>query len=138
MLYIRLKNGQPFEHPITQENLLLAFPGIDLQNLPEYISVFQKTNKPNNIGVYEIIENYYAISADRTVTEFWSTRPMTELEKQQKQIAVKTAWQLRNPYSLWIFNEETCQFDPPVSYPNDGKTYEWNDNENNWIEIIPD
>jgi hypothetical protein len=38
------------------------------------------------------------------------------------------------PYSTWVLNEETCQWESPVEYPNDGKEYIWNDEQVNWIE----
>jgi hypothetical protein len=36
------------------------------------------------------------------------------------------------PYVSWILNEETCQWEPPVAYPNDGFTYFWNEVKMNW------
>lgn len=28
-------------------------------------------------------------------------------------------------YSSWLLNEETCYWEPPVPYPNDGQQYHW-------------
>tara|TARA_R100001015_G_C4614988_1_gene170942 strand:- start:49 stop:393 length:345 start_codon:yes stop_codon:yes gene_type:complete len=39
------------------------------------------------------------------------------------------------PFDSWILNEETCRYDPPIAYPNDGQNYRWNENELNW-ELI--
>ena len=36
----------------------------------------------------------------------------------------------------WVLNENTCKWEPPVPYPNDGKTYRWDDNTTNWVEIV--
>lgn len=36
------------------------------------------------------------------------------------------------PYYSWILNEATCQWEPPISYPNDGFAYTWNENEQKW------
>jgi hypothetical protein len=41
-------------------------------------------------------------------------------------------------YSKWILNEETCLWESPIPYPEDGKGYEWNDNKGEWEEIISD
>lgn len=42
------------------------------------------------------------------------------------------------PFSSWTLNVETGQWDPPIPYPKDGKSYSW-DNENNvWTENIID
>ena len=41
-LYIRLIDGKPFEHPIFEDNLIEAFPEIDLNNLPPNIVKFNR------------------------------------------------------------------------------------------------
>ena len=38
------------------------------------------------------------------------------------------------PFSSWVLNEETCLWESPVEYPNDGKEYIWDENQVNWIE----
>lgn len=42
------------------------------------------------------------------------------------------------PFSAWILNEETCQWESPVEYPTDGKFYIWNDNQKAWEEVLDD
>jgi len=39
------------------------------------------------------------------------------------------------PFASWILNEETCLWEAPVTYPDDGKQYIWNENILNWTEI---
>jgi hypothetical protein len=39
------------------------------------------------------------------------------------------------PYASWILNENTCLWDAPVAYPADGKTYNWDENTQQWVEI---
>jgi hypothetical protein len=41
----------------------------------------------------------------------------------------------KKPYSSWILNEQTCNWEAPVAYPTDGKKYNWNESLVNW-EII--
>jgi hypothetical protein len=38
------------------------------------------------------------------------------------------------PYSSWTLNEDTCQYDSPVPYPDDDKMYEWDEATTNWKE----
>jgi len=38
------------------------------------------------------------------------------------------------PYPSWTLNEETCNWNPPVPYPNDGNMYTWNEATTSWIE----
>lgn len=40
------------------------------------------------------------------------------------------------PYSKWVLNEDTCQWEAPVAYPSDDKQYVWNDNQGNWEELV--
>ena len=35
-------------------------------------------------------------------------------------------------YSSWIFNNDINDWEPPVSYPNDGNLYLWNENSLSW------
>jgi hypothetical protein len=44
-LYIEIKDGQPINHPISESNLLEAFPNIDLNNLPPRFAKFNRTNQ---------------------------------------------------------------------------------------------
>ena len=37
----------------------------------------------------------------------------------------------------WVLNEETCMWQPPTPYPNDGQRYTWNDPEEQW-EVLPE
>jgi hypothetical protein len=40
------------------------------------------------------------------------------------------------PFSKWVLNEETCQWEAPIPYPTDDKRYVWNDNRGEWEEIV--
>lgn len=39
------------------------------------------------------------------------------------------------PYPSWTLVEATCQWTAPVTYPDDGKRYEWNEATTSWKEI---
>ena len=39
------------------------------------------------------------------------------------------------PFNSWILNEDSCLWDAPVAYPNDGKIYRWVEENLNWEEI---
>ena len=39
------------------------------------------------------------------------------------------------PFDSWILNEETCLWDSPVSYPEDGAVYVWDEENTSWITI---
>jgi len=41
-------------------------------------------------------------------------------------------------YASWTLNEDTCQWEAPVAYPDDGKFYTWNEETISWEEISLD
>lgn len=36
------------------------------------------------------------------------------------------------PFPGWILNEESCSWEAPISYPEDGLMYEWNEELGDW------
>lgn len=40
------------------------------------------------------------------------------------------------PFESWVLNEETCLWDSPIPYPNDGNVYEWDEPSQSWKQII--
>ena len=40
------------------------------------------------------------------------------------------------PYPSWTLVEATCQWTAPVTYPDDGKFYEWDESITNWTEVV--
>jgi hypothetical protein len=45
---------------------------------------------------------------------------------------IKDAFIAPRPYNSWILNEETCQWEAPVAYPEDGQRYLWNETTRQW------
>ena len=41
------------------------------------------------------------------------------------------------PFLSWLLNEQTCLWEAPVAYPNDGKGYRWDEPTLSWIEVTP-
>ena len=41
------------------------------------------------------------------------------------------------PYNSWVLDESTCQWIPPVTYPDDDKFYIWNEESTSWVETDP-
>ena len=50
--------------------------------------------------------------------------------------AAKDAFIPPQPFNSWTLNEDTCLWDSPVPYPEDGKLYKWNEELVNWEEVI--
>jgi hypothetical protein len=134
-LYIRIKDGQPFEHPIFGDNFRQAFPDVDVNNLPPEFAKFERVERPK-LGVYEILsfnEPTYEL-IDGVYKDVWHKRDMVAEEITAKQQAVKDAW-ASNGFASWVFNETTCAFEAPTPMPTDGKIYRWDEPITSWIEV---
>ena len=40
------------------------------------------------------------------------------------------------PYESWVLNEDSCLWEAPVEYPNDGEQYNWNEETQTW-DLVP-
>ena len=48
---------------------------------------------------------------------------------------VRDAFVPPQPFASWILNEDTCLWESPVAMPNDGKSYDWDETQQQWVEI---
>jgi len=134
-LYIEIEDGQPKNHPTYGDNLVQYFG-----NIPNNWEPFVRVDRPVP-GVYQILENLESIyqKVDGVWTDVWNLRDMTISEKIAKQDRIKESWLAQEwvyNFSAWVFNEETCVYDPPIPYPDPtgGTMYRWYGIENRWRE----
>jgi hypothetical protein len=50
--------------------------------------------------------------------------------------SVRDAFIPTKPYNSWVLNEQTCNWEAPIAYPNDGQMYRWNEETKNWDLVI--
>ena len=124
-LYIRIKDGQPFKHPIFRDNFCQAFPDVDVNNLPPEFARFERIERPV-LGMYEVMvsEDPTYELVDGVYKDVWQKRDMTAEEKEvTRQTAIQaaqSAWATRDQaenWSAWVFNEETIKYEPPITRP---------------------
>lgn len=48
--------------------------------------------------------------------------------------SVRDAFIPEKPFPSWTLNETTCDWDPPIAMPDDGKYYKWNEDTGAWEE----
>jgi hypothetical protein len=133
-LFIRIKDGQPFEHPIMKDNFRQAFPDVDTNNLPAGFARFVRVQAPV-VGAYEKNQTVSYQLIDGAYTDVFSVEQMSAEEIVAKQQAVKDAWATNNGFASWAFNEATCAFEAPTPRPTDGKFYRWDEPTTSWIEV---
>ena len=129
-LYIETENGQPKNHPAFEDNLLQAFGAV-----PENWKPFERVQRPE-IGVYEVIQSEqpeYQLIGD-IYKDVWAVRPMTDEEITIKKANAVADW--NNYFPSWVFNEDTCNFEPPIAKPQDNKIYRWDESIIKWVEVL--
>jgi hypothetical protein len=40
------------------------------------------------------------------------------------------------PYFSWLLDEDTCLWEAPVAYPDDGEIYSWNEEDGSWDAVV--
>lgn len=48
---------------------------------------------------------------------------------------VRDAFIPPQPFASWLLDEQTCQWNPPTTYPNDGNMYVWDEPTISWVAI---
>jgi hypothetical protein len=135
-LFIRIQNGQPFEHPILGSNFRQVFSDVDTNNLPTEFARFVRVEAPS-IGVYEKNQTVSYQLVNGVYTDVFSVEQMTAEEIAAKQQATKDAW-ATNGFASWVFNAVTCDFEAPTPRPTEaGKFFRWDEATTSWIEVIP-
>jgi len=49
--------------------------------------------------------------------------------------SIRDAFIPPKPFPSWTLDEQSCLWQSPIPYPNDGKFYTWNEEIGNWEEI---
>lgn len=133
ILYIRIRDGQPFEHPLTVETMELAFPQVDLNNLPADFMPFERSEK-RVTEIYEVYEGASYVIDGSVVKEVHNFRPMTLQEKDTYIQTITQAWQASELYApSWVYSDTEGYFVAPTPYPEDGKNYKWDEATLSWV-----
>jgi len=49
---------------------------------------------------------------------------------------IRDAFIAPKPYPSWFLNEGSCIWEAPVSYPNEGQLYSWDESTKSWVLSI--
>lgn len=42
------------------------------------------------------------------------------------------------PFESWVLNEDSCLWEPPIAYPDDGERYRWDEDTTSWLLVEND
>jgi len=132
-LYIKIKDGVPFEHPIYEWNLKMVYPDFDPNNLPKDFVKFIRLSPPI-VGLFDVVEGPTYELKDNICQDFYTIRPMTDEERKAKINEFKG----EPPLPSWVFDENSLTWLPPVAMPTDGKEYAWDERTKSWHAIVID
>ena len=83
-LYIQLRDGEPYEHPILGGNFREAFPDVDVDTLPsDRFAKFIRVAQPQ-IGTYEVYEGVTYEWFGDVIKDVHHVRQMTDVEREAK------------------------------------------------------
>jgi hypothetical protein len=89
-LFIELRDGVPFNHPIAEDNFREVYPHIDTQNLPSNFAKFVRTSPPSKLGMFEVEESTYQM-IDGIVTDVWTVRQLEGEQYAMRLAMLKTS-----------------------------------------------
>lgn len=89
-LYIQIRDGQPYEHPILGDNFREAFPDVDIATLPnDRFARFIRLPQPP-LGIDRVIEEVtYEWDGD-VVTDVYHIRQITDEERAERMAEMRT------------------------------------------------
>ena len=99
--------------------------------------------KVNNEIVVNIIvaeDSFFETFVDDTPGQWLETKMDGSIRKNYAGIgfsydATRDAFIPPKPFASWTLNETTCQWEPPVAYPDATKLYNWNETNQAWDEV---
>jgi hypothetical protein len=99
--------------------------------------------KVNNGIVEKVIvaeESFFDTFVDDSAGQWLETKMDGSIRKNYAGIgfsydSTRDAFIPPQPFPSWELNEETCLWECPVAYPNDGNMYEWNETDQQWDEV---
>lgn len=79
-LYIQIRDGNPFGHPILADNFKENFPHIDINAMPNEFARFERIAIPTD-REYEVYQETTYEWSGNIVTDVHNFRPMTDEER---------------------------------------------------------
>ncbi len=115
------------------------FAKLDDNNVVTQVVVVDNSDTADAFGVEK--EHIGAAFLERVLGGVWKqTSYNNKIRKNYAGIgftfdAQRDAFIPPKPFDSWVLVEESCQWNPPVPYPDDGKPYTWDESNLQWVEV---
>ena len=151
-LYIRIKDGKPFEHPILGDNFRQAFPNIDTENLPPEFARFVRVDRPK-LNAFEVYVDCTYELVNGIWTDVHQIRAMTAEERTVVETRnavlalpampttggpwrfdrITNDWVIATepPFPSWVIRADGLRYVPPIPRP-EGQ-YRWDEATLSWV-----
>jgi hypothetical protein len=107
-LFIKVKDGEPVDHPIIEENFIQAFPDIDIENLPPEFAKFIRVERPETAR-FEVYEGLTYEWNGWAFADVHHVRPMNGVERTEAIERIKAS----RPNESWTWDEENIRWVRP-------------------------
>jgi hypothetical protein len=111
---------------------------------------FAKLNSDNIVERVEVVSNDVATTEKAGVdflNNFYDTNDVWKQTSYNGNIRknyagigytynqTKDAFIAPKSFNSWILNNDTCRWEAPVAYPDDGEQYKWNEDTTSWDAV---
>jgi len=111
---------------------------------------FAKLNSDNIVERVEVVSNDVATTEKAGVdflNNFYDTNDVWKQTSYNGNIRknyagigytydeTKDAFISPKSFNSWILNDDTCRWEAPVAYPDDGEQYKWNEDTTSWDAV---
>ena len=102
--------------------------------------IFAKVKKGLVINVMVSDQDFIDNFIDTSAGQWIETKEDGSIRKNYAGIGhtydeTRDAFYAPQPYPSWTLDEDTCLWEAPVTYPDDGKMYQWNETTKAWDEV---
>jgi hypothetical protein len=104
--FIKVENGLPVDHPIKENNFKIAFPDIDINNLPENFMEFERIQPPEITVFQKINRNYELVNGK--YKDVYTVEELSSFEKNKILDELRDAPHI----DLWEFDESLPGYRP--------------------------
>lgn len=129
-LYIQIKDGKPFQHPMLGDNVRQAFPEIDLNNTTDFVPFIRA--ELLSIGEYEVYEGRTYEQRGDYYTDIHHVRPMTDAERAEVDAKKLETLKANPPGPNWVWNEAQQKWNFPPR-PTSGGPWRFNAQVRDWV-----
>jgi len=119
---LSVHNNELLENGVELEQKGIQF----LKSLYGENTIWKQTSYNTKGGKYYNLDNTLSLNQTKAFRKNHASIGMIYDESRNAFVHLK-------PYNSWTFNEESCLWEAPIPYPQDGHRYGWDEETLSWI-----